>query len=53
MSAVMHSEEKAGSAVAETTPQTPQPVSFGTALLGFIFTTTLTTSLMVLLSQGG
>ena len=26
--------------------------SFGTALLGFMITTTLTTSLMVLLSQG-
>ncbi len=29
-----------------------QTASFGTALLGFMITTTLTTSLMVLLSQG-
>jgi hypothetical protein len=53
MSAVMQSEAKTASAViAETDTQPNQVASFGTALLGFMITTTLTTSIMVLLSQG-
>jgi hypothetical protein len=51
MSTPMQSQEKNGSAEAGAT-QT-QAASFGTAFLGFMITTTLTTSLMVLLSQGG
>lgn len=51
MSATMQSEATSGSA-AETKSQPVQAASFGTALLGFMITTTLTTSLMVLLSQG-
>ncbi len=54
MSAEMHSEAETGSAATpETNASTIQVASFGTALLGFMITTTLTTSLMVLLSQGG
>ena len=53
MSAVMQSEATSGSAVtAEVNPEPIQAASFGTALLGFMITTTLTTSIMVLLSQG-
>jgi len=49
----MQSEAKTVSAVAaEADAQPNQVASFGTALLGFMITTTLTTSLMVLLSQG-
>jgi hypothetical protein len=52
MSETMQSE--AGSAAApEANAPTVQAASFGTALLGFMITTTLTTSIMVLLSQGG
>ncbi len=55
MSATMHSEAETGSAApaAEANAATVQTASFGTALLGFMITTTLTTSIMVLLSQGG
>ena len=52
MSTPMRPEEKTGSAAAEGSAPT-QAASFGTALLGFMITTTLTTSIMVLLSQGG
>ena len=53
MSAAMQSQTKTvTAAVAEANSQ-PNPVaSFGTALLGFMITTTLATSIMVLLSQG-
>jgi hypothetical protein len=36
----------------EATPDLNQTASFGTAFLGFMITTTLTTSIMVLLSGG-
>jgi hypothetical protein len=51
MSATMQSQAEPGAApeVAAAAPA----ASFGTAFLGFMITTTLTTSLMVLLSQGG
>ena len=49
----MQPEEKAGSAAAEGSAPATQAASFATAFLGFMITTTLTTSLMVLLSQGG
>jgi hypothetical protein len=49
----MPPEEKTGSAAAEGSAPATQAASFGTALLGFMITTTLTTSIMVLLSQGG
>jgi hypothetical protein len=49
----MKPEEKTGSAAAEGSAPATQAASFGTALLGFMITTTLTTSIMVLLSQGG
>ena len=53
MSPVMQSEAKAISATAAEADAEPHQVaSFGTALLGFMITTTLTTSIMVLLSQG-
>ena len=52
MSSVMQSEAKAIAAVAEADSQPDQAASFGTAFLGFMITTTLTTSIMVLLSQG-
>ena len=53
MSPVMHSEAKSGSAVvAEASPVQNPVASFGTALLGFMISTTLATSLLVLLSQG-
>jgi hypothetical protein len=53
MSPVMQSEAKAiPAAAADAESQPHQVASFGTALLGFMITTTLTTSLMVLLSQG-
>ena len=53
MSSVMQSEAKAiSAAAADADSQPDQVVSFGTALLGFMITTTLTTSIMVLLSQG-
>jgi hypothetical protein len=53
MSSVMQSEAKAVSVTAaEADSQPDQVASFGTALLGFMITTTLTTSIMVLLSQG-
>jgi hypothetical protein len=53
MSDVMQSEAESGSAaVAEASAQPVQAASFRTALLGFMITTTLTTSIMVLLSQG-
>jgi hypothetical protein len=48
----MQSEAKVISAAADAESQPHQVASFGTALLGFMITTTLTTSLMVLLSQG-
>ena len=51
MSTPMQSQEKTGPA--EGSAPATQAASFGTALLGFMITTTLTTSLMVLLSQGG
>jgi hypothetical protein len=50
MSATMHSEAKTGPEAAAPATQT---TSFATAFLGFMITTTLTTSIMVLLSQGG
>jgi hypothetical protein len=53
MSATMHSEAKTGSAAPEAAAPATQTASFATAFLGFMITTTLTTSLMVLLSQGG
>ena len=53
MSTPMQSEEKTGSAKVEGSAPATQAASFGTALLGFMITTTLTTSIMVLLSQGG
>jgi hypothetical protein len=46
----MHSDAKTAAPQATATTQA---ASFGTAFLGFMITTTLTTSLMVLLSQGG
>ena len=50
MSATMQSQAETGAAPeAAAAPA----ASFGTAFLGFMITTTLTTSLMVLLSQGG
>ena len=52
MSATMQPEKKTVAAVAEANSQQDEVVSFGTALLGFMITTTLTTSIMVLLSQG-
>jgi hypothetical protein len=53
MSPVMQPEAKVIAAtVAEHESQPDQVASFGTALLGFMITTTLTTSIMVLLSQG-
>jgi hypothetical protein len=52
MNPVLQSDEKTGSAAVETNSQPTPVASFGTALLGFMITTTLTTSLMVLLSQG-
>jgi hypothetical protein len=51
MSTEMHPEENTGSA--ESSATQTQAASFGTAFLGFMITTTLTTSLMVFLSQGG
>ena len=53
MSATMQADAKpASAAVAEANFQQTRPLSFGTALLGFMITTTLATSIMVLLSQG-
>jgi hypothetical protein len=52
MNSATKSEAKAVSAVAEADSRPDQVASFGTALLGFMITTTLTTSIMVLLSQG-
>lgn len=53
MSTVMQSEEKSRSVALAEAHSQPNPVaSFGTALLGFMITTALTTSVMVLLSQG-
>ena len=52
MSAMMQSEANSRSAAVDAAPQTSPAASFGTAFLGFMITTTLTTSLMVLLSQG-
>ena len=53
MSPVMQSDAKVISAAAADAESQPhQAASFGTALLGFMITTTLTTSIMVLLSQG-
>jgi hypothetical protein len=53
MSATMKVDAKPSSAVTtEANSQADQVVSFGAALLGFMITTTLTTSIMVLLSQG-
>jgi hypothetical protein len=53
MNAVTQSEAEVHSiASAEAGSEPAQTASFGTALLGFMITTTLTTSLMVLLSQG-
>jgi hypothetical protein len=49
----MRPEEKTGSAALEGSAPASQAASFGTAFLGFMITTTLTTSIMVLLSQGG
>lgn len=37
-------------ATSEVRPETHQTASFGTAFVGFMVTTTLTTSIMVLLS---
>jgi hypothetical protein len=54
MSATMQPEAESGSsATSEANAPAVQTASFGTALLGFMITTTLTTSIMVLLSQGG
>ena len=54
MSTTMQSQDKSGSVAApEASAPKPQAASFGTAFLGFMITTTLTTSIMVLLSQGG
>ena len=44
--------EVAVAVLAEGNSEQNPVASFGTALLGFMLTTTLTTSLMVLLSQG-
>ena len=53
MSATMQVDAKSSpAATAEAPSQADQVISFGTALLGFMITTTLTTSIMVLLSQG-
>lgn len=51
MTSAQPSQTKTAAARAEA-PAQPQAASFGTAFLGFMITTTLTTSLMVLLSQG-
>ena len=51
MSATMQSQAETGAA--PEAAAVPSAASFGTAFLGFMITTTLTTSLMVLLSQGG
>ena len=53
MNAVTQSEAEVHSVASEDVSSEPtQTASFGAALLGFMITTTLTTSLMVLLSQG-
>jgi hypothetical protein len=53
MSATKQNEAKAAVAVqGQGNSELNHVASFGTALLGFMITTTLTTSLMVLLSQG-
>jgi hypothetical protein len=53
MDATMKADARNSAAVAaEANAQADQVMSFGTALIGFMLTTTLTTSLMVLLSQG-
>ena len=53
MNALTQSEAEVHSITgAEATSEPVQTASFGAALLGFMITTTLTTSLMVLLSQG-
>ena len=52
MSATMHPETKPAPATIEASAPTSETASFGTAFLGFMLTTTLTTSIMVLLSQG-
>ena len=52
MSAVMQSEANSVSPAVDAAAQASPAASFGTALLGFMITTTLTTSIMVLLSQG-
>jgi hypothetical protein len=46
MTDAMQADAKSGS---EARPENNQTASFGTALLGFMITTTLTTSIMVLL----
>jgi hypothetical protein len=51
MSATMQSQAESGAAPEAAAPVTA--ASFGTAFVGFMLTTTLATSLMVLLSQGG
>ena len=52
MSATMQSQAESGAAP-EAAAANVTAASFGTAFLGFMLTTTLATSLMVLLSQGG
>jgi hypothetical protein len=52
MSAAMHPEAKPAPAAIEASAPASETASFGTAFLGFMLTTTLTTSIMVLLSQG-
>jgi hypothetical protein len=53
MSTTKQSEAKAvAAAISQGNSEQNHVASFGTALLGFMITTTLTTSLMVLLSQG-
>jgi hypothetical protein len=50
MTMTTQTEGQSGAATAEGAQ--PERVSFAGALLGFMLTTTLTTSIMVLLSQG-
>ena len=53
MTPVMQTKRKSAIAVAAQADSAQNPLtSFGTALLGFMVSTTLATSLMVLLSQG-
>jgi hypothetical protein len=49
MTDIIQADAKPGS---EARPEPIQTASFGTAFVGFMITTTLTTSIMVLLSGG-